>query len=164
MNPVTNPTRYLSLFFGMAFGFLIAAAGFNHYDTIHNMLLLRELDAYLLMGSAVAVAMPLLWLLERRRWKTPFGGPLKIARYRMERKHVFGAMLFGTGWAIAGTCPVPALTMLASGSVLAVVVIGGFFLGIRLSDSVVAKQVTIENPIIENPAVDLVSAPVRQTP
>jgi uncharacterized membrane protein YedE/YeeE len=104
------------------------------------MLLLREAHAFLLMGSAVAIAVPLLWLLERRGWHTPFGGSLKLARYRVERKDVLGAMVFGTGWAIAGTCPAPALAMLAGGSVLALVVIGGIFAGILLRDAVVARQ------------------------
>ncbi len=132
--------KWVGLIFGMGFGFLIAA-GFNDYDVIHNMLLLREAHAFLMMDSAVAVAMPLLWLLERWGWHTPFGGSLKLARFRVERKDVLGATVFGTGWAIAGTCPAPALAMLASGSVLALVVIGGIFAGILLRDAVVARQV-----------------------
>ncbi len=51
------------------------------------------------------------------------------------------ATVFGRGWAIAVTCPAPALAMLASGSVLALVVIGGIFAGILLRDAVVARQV-----------------------
>lgn len=132
--------KFTTLVFGMGFGFLIVAAGFSNYDTIHNMLLLREAHGYLVMGSAVAVAMPLLWLLERRRWQTLLGGSLKLVRTPAERKSIWGAMVFGSGWAIAGTCPVPALAMLASGSLLAVVVVGGLFGGILLRDIVVANQ------------------------
>lgn len=143
-----------SLFFGMGFGFLIVAAGFSNYDTIHDMLLLRDPHGYLVMGSAVAVAMPLLWLLERRRWQTLLAGPLKLVRTPVERKSIWGAMVFGSGWAIAGTCPVPALAMLASGSLLALVVIGGLFSGIALRDAVVANQEASE-------AVDVEPAPAR---
>ena len=147
--------KYTSLLFGMGFGFLIVAAGFSNYDTIHDMLLLRDAHGYLVMGSAVAVAMPLLWLLERRRWQTLLGGPLKLVRYPAERKSVWGAMVFGAGWAIAGTCPVPALAMLAGGSLLALVVIGGLFSGIALRDTVVANQEA-------SAGIDLGSAPARQ--
>lgn len=132
--------KITTLLFGMGFGFLIVAAGFSNYDTIHDMLLLRDPHGFLVMGSAVAVAMPILWLLERRRWQTLLSGPLKLVRTPIQRKNVWGAMVFGTGWAIAGTCPVPALAMLASGSLLALVVIGGLFSGIVLRDTVVASQ------------------------
>ena len=150
--------RWWSLFFGAAFGFLIGAAGFSEYDTVHNMLLLREPHAYLLMGSAVAVAMPLLWILERRKWQTPLGGAMKLARTAIERKNILGAALFGVGWAIAGTCPVPALTMLASGGLLALVVIGGFLMGIVLRDNVATKQGK------QTESVELAPAPAQQLP
>jgi uncharacterized membrane protein YedE/YeeE len=148
--------KYIGLLFGMGFGFLITAAGFSDYDTIHNMLLLREAHGFLVMGSAVAVAMPLLWLLERRRWQTPFAGPLNISRYRVERKDVLGAAVFGIGWAIAGTCPAPALAMLAGGSVLGIVVIGGLFAGIMLRDTVVIRQTARDHD-----GIDMGPAPLR---
>ena len=37
-------------------------------------------------------------------------------------------MTFGTGWAVAGTCPVPALVMATGGTFLALFVIAGFTL------------------------------------
>ena len=48
-----------SLAFGLAFGLLFAAAGFNQYDIVHRTLLLQYLDPFFVMGSAVATAMPL---------------------------------------------------------------------------------------------------------
>lgn len=146
--------KITTLLFGMGFGFLIVAAGFSNYDTIHNMLLLREAHGYLVMGSAVAVAMPILWLMERRRWQTRLGGPLKLVRTPVQWKSIWGAMVFGTGWAIAGTCPVPALAMLASGNLLALVVIGGLFSGIMLRDAVAASQEATAG-------IDVEPAPVR---
>lgn len=129
----------LGLLIGLAFGFLLAAARASDYDAIHNMLLLRELDLYLLMGSAVAVAAPLLWLLEGRRWRTPLGGALVLKRYAISRKDFLGAVVFGAGWAIAGTCPGPALAMLGGGQVLSLFVIAGLTSGLLLRDAVVAR-------------------------
>ncbi len=136
----------VGLAFGIAFGFLIAAAGVADYDVIHRMLLLQEFDVFLLMASAIGVSMPLLWLLERRRWRTPFGGFLDIKRYPVTRKDVLGAAVFGTGWAIAGTCPAPALAMVAGGSMLGLVVIAGIFAGILLRDWIVVRQTSLETP------------------
>ncbi len=50
--------------FGLAFGFLFAAAGLNQYDVIHQMLLLKNFAPFLIMGSAMGTTLPILWLLE----------------------------------------------------------------------------------------------------
>ena len=117
---------------GLAFGFLIVAAGLSDYTVIHDMLLLREPDVFLLMGSSFAVAMPLLWLLRRRSWKTPIGGELHLNIVKVEQKHVYGGALFGVGWAAAGTCPGPAIGMTVGGGVLGIAVIAGLGSGIVL--------------------------------
>ncbi|MBA2276780.1 MAG: YeeE/YedE family protein [Chloroflexia bacterium] len=126
--------------FGAAFGFLFAAAGFNQYDVIHRMLLLQDFAPFLVMGSAMATALPILWLLERRRWRTPLGGELDLRRWPVERKHLWGGLVFGTGWAITGACPGTASTTLASGSLLGIVLIVGMVAGIALRDIVAERR------------------------
>ncbi|MDP9351556.1 MAG: hypothetical protein M3P51_08465, partial [Chloroflexota bacterium] len=71
-----NRLNLASLGFGLAFGSLFAAAGFNQYDVVHATLLLQYLDPFFVMGSAVATALLVLWLLERRGLSTSLGGPL----------------------------------------------------------------------------------------
>ena len=124
----------VGLLFGAAFGFLIAAAGFGDADFIHRMLLLQNWYPYLVFGSAVATAMPLLWLLQRARWVTPLGGPLKLVQTKVRRRQVYGGTMFGVGWAFSCTCPVPALAMIFSGGVLGIPVVAGLFSGILLGD------------------------------
>jgi uncharacterized membrane protein YedE/YeeE len=116
---------------GLLFGFLLAAARVNDYGVIHNMLLLREPDVFLLMGSAVVTALVVLRVLKARSWQT-LDGPLTLTPAPIERKHVAGSMIFGVGWAIAGTCPGPALAMTASGGLLGLAVVGGLFVGLAL--------------------------------
>lgn len=125
----------LGLGVGLAFGFLVFANGLSDYNVIHDALLLRDFYLYLMFFSGVATAAALLWVLERSRWSTPLGGPLSISRSPVTRNNVLGAMLFGTGWAVAGTCPVPALVMTASGGVLGGIVMAGLFLGILARDA-----------------------------
>ncbi len=128
--------KLVGFLFGTAFGFLIALGGLNEYEVIHNMLLLEDFQPYLIMASAVAVAAPIVWLLERRGWTTPFAGPIEPARSKTERHHIAGSAIFGTGWAVAGTCPAPALAMTGSGALLGVVVVGGMFVGLMTRDYV----------------------------
>jgi uncharacterized protein len=94
--------------------------------------------------------MPLLWLLERRRLHTWFGGPLAIHRYRPARKDVLGGMVFGTGWAVAGACPGTVIAMVAGGSLLGFVVMAGLFAGLLLRD-VVARQTATRVQAVEVP-------------
>ena len=124
----------IGLLFGMAFGGLLAGAQLHEYDTIHSMLRLDEPDVFLIMGSAIAVSAPLLWMLERRHVITPFGGELELSRSKPERHHYKGGALFGLGWAVAGTCPAPALVMVSSGALLGLIAIPGIFLGLHLRE------------------------------
>ncbi|HEU5315153.1 MAG TPA: DUF6691 family protein [Chloroflexota bacterium] len=121
---------------GAVFGFALVASGFADPAVVHEMLLLRDARLYLMFAAALATATPLLWLLERRRWRTPLGGPLEIERVPVQRRHVLGGLTFGTGWAIAGTCPGPALAMTAGGHVLGAVVMAGLVGGILLREGV----------------------------
>jgi|ETN07SMinimDraft_1059922.scaffolds.fasta_scaffold174265_1 uncharacterized membrane protein YedE/YeeE len=134
---------------GMAFGFLIVASGLSSYTVIHDMLLLRGPDVFLLMGSSFAVAMPLLWILRRRKWKTPMAGELSLNQVPNERKHVFGGAIFGAGWATAGTCPGPASGMTASGGLLGLVVMAGLGSGIILRNLVAGNIFSRRDPPLD---------------
>ena len=133
--------------FGLAFGAVFAAAGFNQYDVIHQMLLLENLEPGLTMGSAVGTAFVILRVLERRRWQTPLGGRLKLRRGEIERKHVLGGMVFGTGWAITGACPGTASTMIGGGSLMGIVLAAGLVAGIALRDVVVQTPQSAPLPV-----------------
>lgn len=135
-----NRLNGAALGFGLAFGFIFASAGFNQYDVIHQMLLLENLEPFLVMGSAMLTALPLLWLLERRRWRTPFGGRLQLERRVFERKHLYGGVVFGTGWAITGACPGTLSTTIGAGSLMGVPMLAGVVAGIYLHDVAVARR------------------------
>lgn len=134
--------KLVGLLFGAGFGFVLAAANLHEYTTIHNMLSLEEFDVFFLMGSAIAVSLPLLWIFERRRVKTALAGTLSLSRSKPQRHHVVGGALFGIGWAVSGTCPAPALVMFASGAGLAAVTIAGLFVGLGLRDAQTARSTT----------------------
>lgn len=129
----------LGFLFGAAFGFLLAAGGMTDYDVVHDALLFRDFHAFLVFGSAVLVALPLLSLLKRRRWRTPLGGPLAIAPSRVEPKFVHGGLVFGVGFGISGTCVAPALAMIGTGRLSGLATVAGLFAGLLLRD-VVARH------------------------
>lgn len=145
----------VSLAVGATFGFLFCAAGFNQYNVIHRMLLLQNFNPYLVMGSAILTAMPLLWLIERRKWRTPLAGDLQLKRWPIERKHYLGGTVFGLGWAVTGACPGTISGMLGAGSLLGFVTLAGFFGGMFLRDTVVERAVSVQ----QQPAAALATAP-----
>jgi len=126
----------LGFLIGIAFGFAIAGSRLHEYDTIHGMLLRRDIHVYLILASGVGTAMPLLWLMQRRRVKTPLGRTIELYNVKVEKKNVSGGMTFGTGWAVAGTCPAPAIAMATGGGFPAVFVIAGLGAGLWLRDAV----------------------------
>lgn len=136
---VNRRLNAVGLLFGAGFGFVLGAAKLYEYDTIHRMLRLQEADVFLLMGAAIATSLPLLWLLERRKAGTVLGGRLRLSRTKPQRQHVVGGALFGVGWAVSGTCPAPALVLVASGSTIGIITIAGLFSGLALRDRHAAR-------------------------
>jgi hypothetical protein len=151
-----NRLNSASGLFGIAFGFLFASAGLNQYDVIHAMLLLENFEPFLIMASAMATALPVLWVLERRKWTTLIGGPLKLRRWPIGREHVVGGVIFGTGWAITGACPGSASTTLGAGSLPGIALIVGMVAGIALRDNLAR----LSDQIQPQPAQDPESLPV----
>ena len=130
----------LGLVVGLAFGFLLVGAGVHRYEVIRDALLLRDPYVFLLMGAAVATAAPLLYLLRRRGWVTPLGGPLDLPKEPVQRANLTGSAVFGAGWALTGSCPGPALASVAGGNVVGVWVMAGLFTGIWLYETLVARR------------------------
>lgn len=118
---------------GAAFGFVIAWAQLTDPAVIRRMLLLREFDVFLIMGSAIAVAAVGCRMLRAFRIVS------FVSRERIEWQpvaprpsHVFGSALFGAGWSVAGTCPAPVAAMIGQGRFGGLFVAGGIFFGIAL--------------------------------
>lgn len=132
----------IGLLVGILFGGILAGAQLHEYDTIHSMLRLDEFYVFFFMGSAIAVSAPVLWWMERRGTQTPFGGRVTLSQSKPEPHHIKGGALFGIGWAIAGTCPAPALVMVSSGAALGLIAIPGIFLGLHLRERQAMKELT----------------------
>ena len=116
---------------GMVFGFLITGSGLGNYTTIHQALLLRSWYLFAVFGSAVAVAAAGLALL-RRTGTTRYGGPLCLPRAPAQRRHVYGAAIFGVGFGLTGACPGTAVAMVATGGLGGLLVLAGLAGGMWL--------------------------------
>lgn len=69
------------------------------------------------MGGAIAVHAPIYWLFVRGRETPTFARTFGLPTRRdIDVPLLAGAVLFGAGWGLAGFCPGPAVTSLASGA------------------------------------------------
>jgi hypothetical protein len=103
------------------------------YDVIHEMLLLNQFDVFLLMGAAVATAAVAIRLLRAIGARSLIGdAPISWTLTRPTRSHFVGALIFGTGWAISGTCPGPVAAQLGRGQLAALFTLAGIFCGVAL--------------------------------
>jgi uncharacterized membrane protein YedE/YeeE len=67
------------------------------------------------MGGAI-LPMAVAWRVAARRRISALGTPLPVAGpQRMDPGLIWGSVLFGAGWALAGLCPGPALASLGFG-------------------------------------------------
>lgn len=133
--------KLVGLFTGVGFGFVIAWAGVTNPAVIRDMLLLREADVFLLMGSAIAVAAVGVRLLRVLRLRSVV--TREIIHWTpapIQSRHVVGSAMFGAGWSVACTCPGPIAAMVGQGQLAGVIVGAGLISGIALKHRLDARR------------------------
>jgi uncharacterized protein len=129
------------LLFGAGFGFLLSRVGATDFDVVAGMFLLTDLHLMGVIGVAVGVAGVGLALL-RRRGAVLKSKPMKPGLW-------VGAVLFGAGWAVTGTCPGTGLAQIGEGKWLALFTVAGVLLGSALYRAVGAQveaALTVQRP------------------
>lgn len=118
----------LYLVLGTIFGFVLSRSGAADYNYIQGMFLFTELQLYGIIGAAVALTAPGLWLL-KRFGRTATGRPIEIELKPLHRGNVVGGLLFGVGWSMAGMCPGPIFVNIGEGKIYAVAALLGALVG-----------------------------------
>ena len=119
---------FLHALLGAAFGLVLSRSGAADYGYIQGMFRFESFQLYGIIGTAVVVTAPGLWLLKRRAL-TLTGQPLRIAPKPVHRGNIVGGILFGIGWSITGMCPGPILVNLGEGKLYAIAALAGALLG-----------------------------------
>ena len=103
-----------------------AASWFRIYEMFH----FDSFHMYGIIGSALVLGVIGVQVIKRKNMKTFFGEPIKIApKERGYKNYLFGGIIFGLGWALAGACPGPIYTLIGAGYVSILVVLAGALLG-----------------------------------
>jgi uncharacterized membrane protein YedE/YeeE len=93
------------------------------------MFLFREAYMYLIIGTAIVVAMIAMLLIKRFSVKSIEGEPITYQPKPYHLGVVIGGMMFGAGWAITGACPGPIYAQIGAGEWMAVLTLIGALLG-----------------------------------
>lgn len=128
---------------GISFGWILSWARLTDPAVIRNMLLLKEAHVFLIMGSAIAVAAAGCGLLRAfGAWSLLTNEAIEWTSAPVERRHVFGSILFATGWSIAGTCPGPVAAMVGQGKLAGVAIGVGILVGVAIQPWLVRATTT----------------------
>jgi uncharacterized membrane protein YedE/YeeE len=123
---------------GTIFGFVLSQSGAADYSYIQRMFLFEDFQLYGIIGTAVALTAPGLWLIKRGR-RTLSGRPLRIERKPSHRGNIAGGLLFGIGWSMAGMCPGPIFVNIGEGKIYAIAALAGALVGTGLFGAIYTR-------------------------
>lgn len=118
------------LFIGILFGITIfkseAASWFRIYEMFH----FKAFHMYGIIGVAVVLGIIGTQIIKKLDIKTFRGAEIEFQpKSKSFSRYLFGGILFGLGWALAGACPGPMFTLVGSGYLSILVVIAAAVLG-----------------------------------
>jgi len=128
----------LYVFLGTVFGFILSRSGAADYNYIQGMFLFEQFQLYGIIGTAVALTAPGLWML-KRYGRTVTGRPLEIELKPLHRGNIVGGLVFGVGWSMAGMCPGPIFVNLGEGKIYAVATLAGALVGAGVFGTIYAR-------------------------
>ena len=118
------------LFIGIFFGIVMYKSEAASWFRIYEMFRFESFHMYGIIGSALILGVIGVQLIKRLNVKSFFGTPVNIeAKEKGFKNYLFGGVIFGLGWALAGACPGPIYTLIGAGYVSILVVLLGAVLG-----------------------------------
>jgi hypothetical protein len=128
----------LYLVLGVVFGFVLSRSGAADYNYIQAMFLFQSFQLYGIIGTAIAITAPGIWLI-KRRGRTVTGGKVEIEMKPQHRGNIVGGLLFGIGWSICGMCPGPIFVNIGEGKIYAIAALAGALVGAGAFGAIYAR-------------------------
>ena len=125
--------KYGFIGLGTIFGFILSRAGATTYDNYANLFLFKNFQLLWVISFAILVGVAGMIYLMRIAPLTLFTKQaLSFEKKPLRRGLIFGSLLFGVGWGLAGSCPGTAPAMLGEGKLMALFSILGIGIGTYL--------------------------------
>lgn len=110
------------LLVGILFGTVLTKTEAVSWFRIQEMFRFQSFHMYGIIGSAIAVGALSVWLLKKLKVKSINGEEIVIPDKQFSKGQIYGGIIFGMGWALAGACPGPLYALLGAG--YSVIIVG----------------------------------------
>ncbi len=125
-------THIAALLSGLIFGLGLILAGMANPQKVLAFLDISgawDPSLALVMGGAIAIALPAFALAAKHN-RSFLGQPINLpASQVIDKRLILGSIAFGIGWGVAGICPGPALVLLGTGNIEAMIFVGAMLSG-----------------------------------
>ena len=131
--------KLVALFCGTIFGIgLIISQMINPAKVLGFLNVFGEWDpslAFVMIG-ALFVSSPLFHLFKNKE-KPIFSTSFSISENKeIDKRLIFGSILFGAGWGLAGLCPGPAISSIALLNISSVTLVFSMFIGFYIASKI----------------------------
>lgn len=118
------------LVIGIFFGIILFKSEAASWFRIYEMFQFKALHMYGIIGSALAIGIIMIQLIKKFKIKSFYGDKITfIPKERSFKRYLFGGIVFGLGWALAGACPGPMFVLLGAGFLPIIIVIVAAIIG-----------------------------------
>jgi len=112
------------LVIGILFGIIMFKSEAASWFRIYEMFQFQSFQMYGIIGSAVVTGLILVQSIKYFKIKSFYGEPIKFTtKDKGFSRYMYGGIIFGLGWALAGACPGPMFTLVGAGYLPILVVI-----------------------------------------
>jgi len=118
------------LLIGIFFGIIMFKSEAASWFRIYEMFKFESFHMYGIMGSALVFGILGVQLIKRKKIHSFHGDPILFTpKEKSFGRYMYGGIIFGLGWALAGACPGPMFTLVGAGYLPILLVIVSAVLG-----------------------------------
>lgn len=118
------------LIIGIIFGIVMFKSEAASWFRIYEMFRFESFHMYGIIGSALVLGVLGTYLIKKYKLRSIDGEPVKFTpKDKGFSRYMYGGIIFGLGWALAGSCPGPIYTLIGAGYISIFVVLLGAILG-----------------------------------
>jgi len=115
---------------GILFGITIFKSEAASWFRIYEMFKFESFHMYGIIGSALFIGIIIVQSIKRFKIKSFYGEKINFSpKAKSFSRYMFGGIIFGLGWALAGACPGPMFTLVGAGYISIFIVIIASLLG-----------------------------------
>jgi len=115
---------------GIFFGIVMFKSEAASWFRIYEMFQFQSFHMYGIIGSALVIGVIGIQLIKRNNAKDFNGEEIQFApKEKSFSRYMYGGIIFGLGWALAGACPGPIYTLIGAGYLPVIVVFLAAILG-----------------------------------